>query len=148
MTLYIVVGSVTIIICLSISHLFENKVEIVKNNGIDRKLAKFLDEADDAYMDGYMKNKLEIFADYATSELCEIIHEEMGQGEKKLFGPSTARIREWYLLEANEYQYKLKKILTHKKIKHGSISISLGDRIEETWKVAHRDNSYIVCDII
>lgn len=148
MTICIIVGTVTIVICISISHLFQSKVEIVKNDKINRKLLEFLDKADDAYMEGYSKSKMELFADYMTPELCEIICEEMEQGGKKLFGPKNARERKWYLLEGGKDNYKLKKILTHKKLKQGTVSISLGDCIEETWSVATRNDSYIVLDII
>lgn len=153
MTICIVVGSITIIICISISHLFQSKAEIIKPSKISRSLLKFLEEADNAYMAGYTKSRVDLFAEYMTPELCEILHEEMEQGEKKLFGPKDSGTRQWYLMEdgyedENDIYYTVKKILIPKKIKQGSVSISLGEYIEEIWTVAHAGGSYIVCDII
>lgn len=148
MTIYIVVGSsITVIVYISVSCLFKSKVQVV-NNKLDAKLIKFLNEADDAYMQGYNTNRLEVFAEYATQELCSTIEEEMEFGEKKLFGTASSRSREWYLLNASQYDYTVKKILTHKRIKQRAVSISLGDSIEETWKVASIDKTFQVCDIL
>lgn len=148
MMICIVIGGITIVICISISHLFQSKIEVVKNDKINKKLIEFLNKADDAYMYGYSKSRIEFFADYMSAELCEIIAEEMEQGEKKLFGPKEARSREWFLLESLNGKYKLKKILTHKRIKQGSVSLSLGSYVEETWSVKTVGNSYLVVDII
>lgn len=148
MTIYIVMGSsVTVIVYISISCLFKSKVQIV-NKKMDAKLVNFLNEADEAYMQSYNTNRLEIFAEYATPELCSVIEEEMEFGEKKLFGTASSRSREWYLLNASKCDYTVKKILTHKRIKQRTVSISLGDSIEETWKVEEVDRSFQVCDII
>lgn len=148
MTIYIVMGSsITVIVYISVSCLFKSKVQIV-NKKMDQKLVNFLNEADDAYMQSYSTNRLEIFAEYATQELCSVIEEEMEFGEKKLFGTVSSRSREWYLLNSNKCDYTVKKILTHKRIKQRTVSISLGDSIEETWKVEAVDKRYQVSDII
>lgn len=147
MTICIVIGSITIIVYISVSHLFQSKVTVV-NSKLDPRLLKFLEEADEAYMRSYKNSRLEIFADYATAELCELLYEEMEQGEKKLFGTESSRKREWYLLKEEGCLYTVKKILTHSKIKQKTVSITLGDCIEETWKVSSMNKSFKVCDIL
>lgn len=93
------------------------------------KPPSWLNKADDVYMEVYASKdfaKLEKW--FSPSSLIKI-KDYILDGEEKYFGIQKYRVRTWKKLDDERWL----KTLTHKNININSISIKLGDNVQEIW---------------
>lgn len=148
MNIYVCLGSgISVIVYLSLTQVFKSEMQIVKSPSISTDLLKFLNFADDQYIELFKNKRLDLFSEYATENLCSKLEDIIEYEDSKLFGVKEGRIREWVLLEKESNKYTFKKILTHKRIKHGTVSIGLGNDMVEIWQVIKINKHFKVADI-
>ena len=141
-------GAVTTLSVIGCAKLIHGACISPSEEKIEKKLFKFLEEADDAYIDMYIDKNVSYFADYATEKLCDALEEVIIQPDAKLFSTKSCRIRRWQVLSEINNIIKVRKDVVHELVTVAKgVKLPMGDDVAEVWDIMRSNKGFIVSSI-
>lgn len=121
-----------------------------KNVNLNTKvLIRFLDQADDAYIEAYQRSNIEYFLPFCTIPLAMDLNNRILYCNDKVFGTKDHRKRSWQILEIRDKALIVQKDVTFSRIKErGKKSFyDYADPIHEVWKIGYSPSRFQVLEV-
>lgn len=112
-------------------------------------LIRFLEQADDAYIDAYQRSNIEYFLPFSTIPLAMDLNNRILYCNDKVFGNKDQRKREWQIMEVCERFLIVQKDITFSMIRErGKKSFyAYADPIHEVWKIGYSPSRFQVLEV-
>ena len=115
---------------------------------LPRRLLRFLEDADEAYMQIFSRRSVGVFCKYACESLCRALSEEVQHPVEREFGSAKYRTRDWEILHDNCDFIRVLKIVKHTPIAFSkTISTGLADDYSEIWELVKINGNYTIQSI-
>lgn len=144
----VVIGVVVIVI---VYNAYKKPSTSSKGKGLNKaNLVALLDKMDESYIRSHQeRNVTDSFFQYASDKVVSDVMDDIIYGEEKLFGTKKYRMRTWQILEDTGYFLTVRKLITHRHIKvNRSFNLSIGEDIDEIWRLRKEGNSYRLIEIL
>jgi len=112
-------------------------------------LTRFLDQADEAYIQAFQQINVEPFVPFCTVPLAMKLNNEIIYNNTREFSTKEHRKRNWTVEQVFEETLLVKKDMTFELMReaHGQAYIPYADPIHEIWKLTYGPTRFCVIDI-
>lgn len=116
---------------------------------ISKDLLRFLNDADDLYIEAYQTRQYSILFETFTRECMNGIAYSVQQyGTTRYFAEKRLRKNSWEILEEDDEMIKVRKTQTFKRINYSLFrSMRVSEDYQEDWEILKNDGDYIVSSI-